>query len=276
MPPLSGEAGPDLWKQANQGECLCYREVTSYSFIDDSHFFLETTLGSFSLDLEKKEWTCLGTDVFPPAVGYFVTAGKGQCAATSGAAFTLGKYGFENPDLGCGPPLAESTFAAPNTPDWEPDWEPEFPAPSIVPLHPTITQAEDGGGDVCNTCVLRVEKDPPNQNENGARILMDLCHTGVTTLMSTVSKKILKYMAKSDNIHPLVWDNGTGMLKMNKFDPKLVNWNWNPNQLYLLWMTQNYPVSNAYVPQSEIEVSDAETVGAAITEKFFPNLMTVG
>ncbi|KAL8486593.1 hypothetical protein ACS0TY_023326 [Phlomoides rotata] len=26
-------------------------------------------------------------------------------------------------------------------------------------------------------------------------------------------RKILKYMAKSENIHPLVWDNGTGMLK---------------------------------------------------------------
>ncbi|KAL6547562.1 hypothetical protein OROHE_009267 [Orobanche hederae] len=154
--------------------CPCFIKVTSYSFVDESHFFMETEGGSFALDIRKKEWATLGT-VLVPNKDYFVAA-KGEYAITRDMVYVIGDGGFLS---GIASAIrCDLRLSAFTPPDSNVFWD-----RSIVPLHPLI-QGE-GEEEVCNTCVLQLEM---NYFENEARILIDVCRTELITLHTEVSK----------------------------------------------------------------------------------------
>ncbi|KAL8487523.1 hypothetical protein ACS0TY_023996 [Phlomoides rotata] len=164
-----------------------YSEVRSYSFICERFFFVETNLGSYALDLVRKEWSRLNVPPLP-ACGYFVMA-KDQYAITPGTAYHLFDGGFLAPPLVGVHTVREFysvTFAPPSWP------QPFDIPPSILPLHPIIQgEGEAQDGEVCHTCVLRIET---GCNDSGsgyeARLSVEVCHTNLTTLYTRVSKRV--------------------------------------------------------------------------------------
>lgn len=139
-----------------------------------------TDKGSFVLDFKDKLWAAavdfkdkMWAGVDTPDVyytsGYFVTAQGRYVLTSSGMAYDFGSNGgflsgaAIGVDFIIGAPFPLSSFAPPNAPASLQ----KVAIPSIVPLRP-ILQAEDG--EVCNTCILRLET-----RGGVACVLIDVC-----------------------------------------------------------------------------------------------------
>ncbi|KAL8544796.1 hypothetical protein ACS0TY_005134 [Phlomoides rotata] len=155
-----------------------FTEVQSYSFIGECHFFVETELGSYALDLVKREWSRLYTPRLP-ACGYFVMA-KDRYAITPGTAYHLLDDGFLAQGIFRDRDFHRVTFAPPSPP------QPFHNPPSILPLDPIIEgEGEARDGEVCNTCFLRIET-ACNDSGYEARLLIDVCRTELACLRTNV------------------------------------------------------------------------------------------